>query len=89
MCLPLPGDDHMLLRLKSTSHFNIAEYHLRMRRFPEAAAGFSEVVRLSGNRSFDKFLDLAPVNVDGLTALKLPVRRAAARGPRCGRRGDG
>ncbi len=37
----------MLTWLKSTFHFNVADYHLRMHRFSEAAAGFSEVIRLS------------------------------------------
>jgi lipoprotein NlpI len=37
----------MLIRLKSTFHFSIADHHLRMGRFGEAAAGFSEVIRLS------------------------------------------
>jgi lipoprotein NlpI len=37
----------MLTQLKSTFHFNVADYHLRMGRFREAVAGFSEVIRLS------------------------------------------
>jgi lipoprotein NlpI len=37
----------MLTWLKSKFHFNVADYYLRMGRFPEAAAGFSEVIRLS------------------------------------------
>jgi lipoprotein NlpI len=37
----------MLAWLKSTFHFNVAQYDLRMRRFPEAAAGFGEVIRLA------------------------------------------
>lgn len=37
----------MLTWLKSTFHFNVAAYHLRMGRFSEAAAGFTEVLRLS------------------------------------------
>jgi lipoprotein NlpI len=37
----------MLSLLKSTFHFNVADSHLRMGRFREAAAGFSELIRLS------------------------------------------
>ncbi|HKD26987.1 MAG TPA: tetratricopeptide repeat protein [Xanthobacteraceae bacterium] len=37
----------MLPWLKSTFHFNVAARRLRTRRFAEAAAGFSEVIRLS------------------------------------------
>jgi hypothetical protein len=47
MYLPLSRDGHMLTWLKSTFHFNVADYHLRMCHFSEAAAGFSEVIRLS------------------------------------------
>lgn len=39
----------MLTRLKSTFHFIIANYHLRVGRFREAVTGLSEAIRLSPN----------------------------------------
>jgi lipoprotein NlpI len=41
----------MLTRLKSTFHFNVADHKLRRGRFSEAAAGFSEAIRLAPDRA--------------------------------------